>query len=155
MADSINNLLELADLAQQSGPKEIAQWFDAGISKWMNNGGTLEQALGLTCAPGKRSARGQYLKHKQRQHLREAWNTLEGPPTPRARKLSEAIKVFETRYWPAWCDRDEPPPGASQLRAALFRARQHGKLPAERQLFELMKSMNAASSVAWFSKSLV
>jgi hypothetical protein len=90
---------------------------------------SLERYLRLSsgAAARRKSRRNSWLMEvaKEYEHLREN-------PWSRAGAVFKALDEFQTRgAWLAWRDEEDPPPGTSELRTALFRVCQNMKKPDE------------------------
>ncbi len=134
-------LVELAAaLVEERHPaRPIAAAFASAVESWLQ-GQALEQALGLGGAPGIEKARTLWHRRQRDAALRTAYELVEGKnPSRRFRALAKEIRTFEAIVWPTWKNSQSPPPKPSELRSALFRARQHGgPLPAsERGLWKI------------------
>jgi hypothetical protein len=128
-----------ADLEEGRQPApSIISHFSRAVEAWLQ-GNPLEQALRLRGAPGIDSARTTWHRRQRHAALREAYDLIGGKnPSQRFRALAEEIVLFEDVLWPVWRHEPTPPPGASRLRQALFRARRHGPLPgSERGLWKI------------------
>jgi hypothetical protein len=87
-------------------------------------GKTFLKHLGIIGAPYVRRPETQEAQAKMDHHLLEAWRTFKD--ATREWRLGEdlgaEVGAFIRAQWPGWKDLDEPPPKATPLRAALFRA---------------------------------
>jgi len=103
----------------------------AGVRAWIEDGESLEVALGLGGTRGRESARGRYRRAVRDRHLRIAHALCDGQtPWKRSVSLAAEVHIFMNKMWPRWSSLDGPPCESSQLRRALFYAmRQEGKLP--------------------------
>lgn len=138
-------ILEVADTLASFGyaPESAAAKFVRGVEHWIREDApSLDEALELGGGQGVRSARCRYLAAQQRHFLNQAWLEVEGSkPWPRSVELARELERFEVSIWPRWRHLDDPPPGTSRLREALFRARKLGRVPkTPRRLHDLVKS---------------
>lgn len=80
------------------------------------------------------------LRYRRDCFLREASRLVEdGSTWARCVSLAKEIATFEARIWKRWRDLEVAPPGCSDLRACLFRARKLGELPTTtRQLYTVV-----------------
>jgi len=119
-------LLEAAIEAVEAVPDDaLRQWLCAGLQA-LGEGADPRPALGLAPVDRcrlRRAARDRWLRHACRlmKELSD-WG--------RCCELEGEVGRFEAIIWPRWRERPDPPEGASELRTALFRARQHGELPS-------------------------
>ena len=100
-------------------PDDI-RWLSKGFSAFLAGGGSLplERCLRLLCnEPALRRACRDYW-------LRRAWTRLHEGLTPwrRSEALATAVRDFESRKWASWRSYQEPPPRATPVESALFRA---------------------------------
>lgn len=106
MPSPVENLLILQKAAQAGAvPKEVATWLNKGIDDYLCRKNPLDKCLQLQGGRGIRRALTKYLRQQRDYHLRQAWALLDEP-----------------KPWPRWCELDQPPPGTSALRQALFAA---------------------------------
>ena len=110
----------------------LRQWFAAAVDRWIEDNEPLEIALGLRGNPCLASARTIYRRAQRNLHLRRACDLCAGSSTwERAVMLAQEIEAFERRDWP-WESL------SSDLRRALFKARENGPLPrTPRQLSDI------------------
>ena len=114
--------------ALPAGPTR--SWFSAGVAAWLA-GSPLEIALGLAGGQGKRSARFLYLQYLRDDALRHAHALMAGSsPWAKTLELAHEVEQFRGRIWPRWRNLAAPPEGASELRAALWRAFRAGPTPS-------------------------
>ncbi|MFB1487413.1 MULTISPECIES: hypothetical protein [unclassified Thiocapsa] len=115
------------------------------IERWLSaDAATLDEALGLTGAPGRETARTLHRRALRDRHLVAAHGIIgAASPWRGCLALADEIARFESVIWPRWRDLPEPPPGASLLRAELFAARQFGTLPGTPM--QLSRIVNNAS----------
>jgi hypothetical protein len=119
-------LLEAAIEAVEELPDDaVCQWLSAGLQA-LAEGDDPRPAMGLAPIDRcrlRRATRDRWLRRACRLvEASSAWG--------RCRELEREIGVFISIVWPRWCKQLDPPAGCSELRAALFRARQHGELPS-------------------------
>lgn len=108
--------------AGRIGPTE-AEALQRGFEAWLSAGGalSLERCLKLPTST-KAMARAERDKW-----LVCAWRLIdEAGPWLKSVALCKELQTFEARIWPAWRGGDAPPPGASELRSALFRVLKTG-----------------------------
>lgn len=94
-----------------------------GVRTWFLAGGamSLERCCGLPSPTARRA-----FDRAQRDFwLGEAHRLCTGATSwRRSLSLHDELKRFRAVIWPQWCVNADPPPGASDLRTALFRAMQ-------------------------------
>ncbi|NVZ10639.1 hypothetical protein HW932_15355 [Allochromatium humboldtianum] len=125
-------LAALADrLAEHAPPGTPERDFARAVARWLQGEeDTLDAALGLSAHRGQDSAPRRWRRDQRNRHLTTALELVEGDTTgARCRALAAEIARFESRIWPRWRVLTAPPPEASRLRTALFKARQFGCLP--------------------------
>ena len=110
-------------IAGRHADAETADWLAAGLSAWLNAGGTLPllRCLGMpaTVPRVKLAMRDLW--------LREAAQFVSAPKLwGRAKGLAAEADHFERRTWPAWRHLDIPPNHASELQKRLFLALKTG-----------------------------
>lgn len=142
------SLLVRAVAGDSSAREAAADVLLRGVAAYLRHGGelSLERCMGLPPP----SARRRLALAKRDYWLGEARRYLEGPPWSRSVALADAARHFLGTIWPAWRDLDEPPPYASDLRAALFRAAKAagGRLPATaRQMHRLISDADSLGNV--------
>jgi hypothetical protein len=142
------SLLTRAAAGDPAARQQAAEILLAGVAAYLRHGGelSLERCLGI---PPPSACRRLALA-KRDYWLGEARRYLEGPPWSRSVALADAARHFLGTIWPAWRDLDEPPPYASDLRAALFRAAKAagGRLPATaRQMHRLISDADSPGNV--------
>lgn len=129
----MNNAETIAQLAADIEatrplPGSPAAVFSAAVQRWLAEGGSLDEHLGLVSeGPGRESAVTLYRRATRDRHLRQAHALCAGA-TPWGRSVSLAAEVrrFESVLWPRWNSLIEPPAGCSELRRHLFFARKAG-----------------------------
>lgn len=134
------------DLDAQDEARDILL---AGLQTYWRAGGQipLERAVGLPTS----TARQQQAKLVRNYWLGRAFAHVCGESAwVRLLGLEREIKTFQSIILPGWVDLPEPPPGASELRSALFRAERAcpGKMPTSwRHLRRLLTKFDDAVSV--------
>lgn len=92
-----------------------------GIRAYFQCGGQVD--LARCCGLPSPTARRKFDLLNRDFWLCEAARQIEADtPWDRSVALGAELKKFMARIWPAWQGKGEPPPGASQLHACLFRA---------------------------------
>lgn len=124
------------------GDPILLQWFRSGLSAWMRDEGgmPMECYLGLHLTPAKR------LNLKRNEWINAAAMLVDARSAwGRACELSEQLDIFLSRGpWLAWSDLSQPPPDASNLRAALFHIAKtnHGKPLGAKRIHDIFKHIS-------------
>jgi hypothetical protein len=133
----VERLVELAAQLDKNPAANQSHWFIEAIADWLNGDApSLDAALGLTAdGPGKRTALTKWRRQQRNKWICAAADCVEGAGSwQKSVNLAPEIKTFEAIIWPKWKTKKEPPNDASQLRRALFYARQYGgRLPGTAQ----------------------
>lgn len=111
-------LLARAAAGDPDARQAAAEILLRGLAVYLRCGGELDMAR--CCGLPPPAARRKLAQIERDHHLAAAYMLCIGPN--RAEQLAHEIRDFQTRIAPAWSDLPAPPPHASQLRAALFRA---------------------------------
>lgn len=104
-------------------PPDAAVWLARGIGHHLEGGEPLERALSLDGAGGRRRARTLWRLQRRDAALRRAHALVAGAsPWARSLALEAEVRRFAAIHWPRWRGLMAPPPGCSDLRAALWDA---------------------------------
>jgi hypothetical protein len=117
---------------------EALEWLARGFAKYDRDDGALplERCLGLPALRERRRLQRDY-------HLLQAAAAIgsTGSAGAQAQRLGRELDAFMRSEWLSWRTRDDPPPGASPLRFALFRAAKamSGARPGDKRLEQLIR----------------
>lgn len=102
----------------------------AALEGFIVNGYPIEMGLGLAGRPGRHHLSTRYARYRRDQWLAKAFELVGGATyAERLEKLVLEMRRFDERAWPRLRHLDDPPPRASALRCALFRARRAHPFP--------------------------
>lgn len=125
--DALSLDLRLRRIAANQASADDSAWLAEAMSHYLENGGRrrLERCMGLI-GPRKgvwsNQTRAQLAERDR--WLTVAWDELavSGSEWDTGLELAKQVVSFEEIHWPEWRKLEEPPNGATPLRAALFRA---------------------------------
>lgn len=132
----IEALLRVADIAS-------APWLKRAIRDYLQ-GAALDEALGLSGAPGRPTARTRYLRRRRDHFLHQAWLEIPGElgPFERSEALERECRRVES-LWPSLRHRSDPPANFNAVRRGIFHALQTGEtLPKLRQLHSICTALH-------------
>ena len=102
-------------------PEPWRAWLHAALVDTLENGGSLDQRIGITPGPGGRSLTTQRLKSERDRYLRRAWRMMPGTPWQRSGELAHRIRRYQVTGYRRDQERGGPP-ADDPVRVELFEA---------------------------------
>ena len=122
--------LKVALETDQPLPFDVSEWLLDGANMYEEKKGSVSlcQCLGLS-GRGIRSIEYLFKINKRDKWLRTAWSKVSTENIndwPRAKRLSDTIKRFQSSTWPRIKNMDEPPERLNDIQRSLFYASKSG-----------------------------